>query len=70
MSWLSRLLGRAPKIPLEQVGSVLGSILESARDLAEYRAAIMKAAARGDLDGPFHTWTAANRRARDFIDNG
>ncbi len=70
MSWLSTLLSRGRKAPVEQIASALGTILEQARSLADYRAALAQAAARGDLDGAFHTFQAANRRARDFIENG
>lgn len=70
MSWLSRLFQRAPKVPVDQIASALGSILARARDLNEYRAALAQAAQRGDLDGPFHTWKAANRRADDYIRHG
>lgn len=70
MSWLSRLLSRGRKVPVEQITSVLGSILDRVRDVEEYRAAIAQAAARGDLDAAFHTFQAANRRARDYIENG
>lgn len=70
MSFIGRLFRRAQKLPLEQVGSALAMILERARDLGEYRAELVRAAQRGDLDGPFHAFQAANRRARDYIENG
>jgi hypothetical protein len=70
MSWLSRLVSRGRKVPVEQLASVLERILETARDLAEYRAALMVAAQKGDLDAPFESWKAANRRAQDYIRHG
>lgn len=70
MSFLGRLFRRAQKLPLEQIGSALATILERARSLDDYRAELAKAAVRGDLDGPFHAFRAANRRARDYIENG
>jgi hypothetical protein len=68
--WLSRILGRGRNVPVEQIAGAIGTILERVQSLQEYRAALAQAAARGDLDAAFNTFQAANRRARDFIENG
>jgi len=70
MSWLSRILGRSRQAPVDQIAGVINRILERADDIADYRRALIEAAQAGDLDGPFETFRAANRRARDYIENG
>ncbi len=70
MSWLGRIFGRRPKVPLEQIAGVIGRILSKAANLGQYREELVRAAQRGDLDGPFLTFQRANERARDYIERG
>lgn len=69
MGWLSRLLGRAQR-PIETIAPVVEGILERVSNLSEYRRELVKAAQKGDLDGPYAVWARANRRAQEFIDKG
>ena len=71
MSWLRRIFKAVRRTPAEQVIAVIDKIIDLAGDSRErYRELITKAAAKGDLDGPFDAFVAANRRAKDYIEEG
>ncbi len=70
MGWLSRLLSRRPVLEAGQLAKTLASIASKVANRDEYRAELVKAAEAGDLDAPYDAWEAANKRAREYIQNG
>lgn len=64
MGWLDRI-----KLGKELLGLV-GTALDSARDLAHARELLSQAAQRGDLDGPLRTVLSAQARARTYERTG
>ena len=74
MSFLGRLLGRAAKLPADQLFDIAERLVQFAKkakgDKALYRQLLRAAVESGDLDAPLHNYAQANARADEYIKKG